>query len=235
MNNGKNIFRIRDIIIHCADFLKLDLEIKPDLIITSPPYNIGIDYGKYDDNKTYKEYLEFSRNYLRKCFEILKDNGRICINIPMDTGKNGKRSLTADVTILAKRAGLKYKGTIIWNKQNTANKFAMVFSKNIEVILIFYKGNWTPVKKEYKNWVNEIWQFSGESPKRVNHPAAFPVEIPHRLIKMFSNVNDIVVDPFLGSGTTMVACDMYKRKGVGFEIDEKYFENSIARIKNGKW
>ena len=236
MTNSKNSFFTDDIVIHNADFLKLDFKKDSvDLIITSPPYNIGIDYGEYDDNKTYKDYLEFSKSWLIKCFGVLKDNGRICINVPIDVGKNGKHSVAADLTILAKCAGFKYKGTIIWNKQNTKNKHAMVFSKNIEVILILYKNDWKPVSVEFRKWVNEIWQFSGENPKRVNHPAPFSVEIPRRLIKMFTSKDDVVLDPFSGSGTTISACELLGRKGIGVEISEEYFENSINRIKLKKW
>jgi site-specific DNA-methyltransferase (adenine-specific) len=225
------IFRIQDIIFYNGDFLKFKgQEGKVELIVTSPPYNIGIDYGKYDDNKTYKEYLEFTKAWLGKTLQLLKDNGRICINVPIDTGKFGKRSLAADLTILAKRAGFKYKGTIIWNKQNSKNKFAMNFSKNVEVILIFYKEEWKAVPAEYREWVNEVWQFSGENPKRVNHPAAFPVEIPRRLIKMFSEKGDTILDPFLGSGTTMVASKRLLRKGIGIELDAHYFEVAKKRV-----
>jgi len=234
MDKSKSFF-IHDIItVYNSDFLKLELQ-KIDLIITSPPYNIGIDYGQYDDNKTYKEYLQFSKNWLAKCYDLLKDNGRICINIPIDTGKNGKRSLASDITLLAEETGFKYKGTIIWNKQNSKNKFAMAFSKNVEVILILYKGEWKPVKDEFREWVNEIWQFSGENSKRVNHPAAFPVELPRRLIKMFSEVGDVIFDPFLGSGTTMVAAFLTNRKGIGIEIDRKYFELAKKRLEERKW
>ncbi|HWA51970.1 MAG TPA: site-specific DNA-methyltransferase [Patescibacteria group bacterium] len=233
-------FRIQDIIVHNCNFLNFNLsESSVDLIITSPPYNIGIDYGIYNDNKTYKEYLEFTKKWLGKSFDILKSNGRICINVPIDTGKNGKRSLAADLTILAKRTGFKYKGTIVWDHSTslmTSSKqkkfYAMAFSKNIELILIFYKDEWISVKKEFRDYVNEIWKFSGENPKRVNHPAAFPVEIPRRLIKMFSETNDIVLDPFLGSGTTLMACKQLLRKGIGIEIDEKYFEGSKTRISD---
>src|SRR5690348_5239928 len=94
IKNNARSFRIDDIILFHKDFLKS--KFRPnccDLIITSPPYNIGIDYGIYDDDKTYEEYLKFSRNWLKKAFEILKDNGRICINVPIDTGKNGKKSI----------------------------------------------------------------------------------------------------------------------------------------------
>ncbi len=207
--------------------MKLDLEKEVDLIITSPPYNIGIDYGDYDDNKTYKEYLDFSKDWLAKCYSLLKVGGRMCINVPLSTKDH---SISADLTIRAKRAGFKYKGTIIWNKQNTKNKFTMAFSKNIEVILIFYKGDWISVKKEFRDFVNEIWQFSGESPRRVGHPAAFPFELARRLINMFSSQGDIIFDPFLGSGTTLVATQALKRKGIGVEISEKYFIAACARI-----
>ncbi len=230
---NKNIFFISDIILRKGDFLKLSLS-KADLIVTSPPYNIGIDYGIYDDRKTYKEYLDFSKAWLAKCFEILMAGGRICVNVPIDIQGH---SLSADLTILAKRAGFKYKGTIIWNPSAAlgASKHSMVFSRNIELILIFYKDGWKPVKAEFKEWVNEIWQFSGESKKRVGHPAPFPVEIPRRLMKMFSDPHDIVLDPFSGSGSTMVACMLCGRKGIGVEIDEKYVKASIDRLKNKKW
>ncbi|CAN5354602.1 site-specific DNA-methyltransferase [soil metagenome] len=218
------------------DFLTVKLpKNSVDLIVTSPPYNIGIDYGKYDDNKIYKEYLEFTKNWLNKSFELLKTGGRICINVPIDTGKNGKRSIAADITILGKRAGFKYKGTIIWNKQNVRNKYSMAFSKNVEVILIFYRDEWEPVKIEFKDYVNEIWKFSGESRKRVNHPVPFPVEIPRRLIKMFSQKDDVVLDLFSGSGTTIAACELLGRNGIGVEIDEKYFGLSKERIEKKKW
>ncbi len=229
-------FLFNDIIVYNADFLKLNLEsLSIDCIITSPPYNIGVDYGKYDDNKTYRDYLEFSRKWLSKSFTLLKSEGRICINIPIDTGKNGKRSIATDLTILDKRAGLKYKGTIIWDKQNVKNKYSMVFSKNLELILIFYKDEWKPVKKEFKDWVNEIWKFNGENPKRVCHPAAFPVEVPRRLIEMLTNKNELIFDPFLGSGTTMVASYLSTRKGIGVEVNNQYFNTIKTRILNKKW
>lgn len=198
-----------------------------------------MNYGTYDDNKTYKNYLEFSQSWLTKSYELLKNGGRICINVPIDIEKH---SLMADLTILAKRAGFRYKGTIIWNKQSLPlrgkqNKkwHTMAFSKNIEVILIFYKNEWNPVRAEFKEMVNEVWKFSGESRKRVGHPAPFPPEIPRRLIKMFSEPGDIVLDPFSGSGTTVAACIMCNRKGIGVEIDENFFKNMVDRLKNKRW
>lgn len=215
-----------------SDFLTISLpENSVDLIVTSPPYNIGIAYGVYKDNLSAKEYVEFSQKWLVKCLEILKEKGRLCINVPLDT-KN--QTISADITLLAKKAGFKYKGMIIWNKQNVKNKYSMVFSKNLEVILVFYKGDWTPVKKEFKDYVNGIWTFAGESAQRVHHPAPFPVEIPRRLIKMFSEKEDVILDPFLGSGTTLVACKQELREGIGVEINKAYCQIAKKRIISQK-
>lgn len=237
--------------IYNEDFLKVELESSSiDLIVTSPPYNLGIDYGVRSDELPYKDYLEFNKKWLTKAYELLKDGGRICINVPIDvvvspirlrSGRPaGRASLLADITILAKRAGFKYKGTIVWNhstslmagKQYDKKRYAMAFSKSLEVIIIFYIGEWKPVKKEFREWVNNIWQFSGESTKRVNHPAPFPVELPRRLIKMLSNEGDVVLDPFMGSGTTLVACKMLNRNGVGVEVNRKFCE--VARKRLGE-
>lgn len=224
--------------IYNADFLTMNLASLPrdiKLIVTSPPYNIGIDYGLCTDNLPYKDYLEFSKNWLNKCFDLLADDGVICINVPLDTGNDGvKRSLSADLTILAKRAGFKYKGTIIWNKQAVKNKFSTVFSKNIEVILIFTKGAKLVVKSRYKDWVNNIWTFVGENPKRVNHPAAFPPELARRLVHMFSAPGEVIFDPFMGSGTTVVVAEMYGRQGIGVELNQKYFSSAKIRIEGRK-
>jgi site-specific DNA-methyltransferase (adenine-specific) len=239
--------------IYNVDFLKLKTPSNfVDLIITSPPYNLGIDYGVYEDTKTYKDYLNFSKNWLTKCLQILKDDGRICINIPLDTGKNGKRSLSADLTVLAKKIGFKYKTTIIWNKGNSKSKFALgsfasASAPNmispVEVILVFYKKNWKKenkgnsdiTKKEFMDWTNGLWSFIGENPKRVGHPVPFPVEIPRRLIKLLSFTNDLIFDPFCGSGTTLLACLMYNRRAIGTDIDERYFEIAKNRLINKKW
>ena len=79
-------------------------------------------------------------------------------------------------------------------------------------------------------WTNGLWTFSGESKKKVGHPAPFPVELPKRCIKLFSFVGDTVLDPFLGSGTTLIACAMLNRKGIGVEIDEKYCRIAKERL-----
>ena len=79
-------------------------------------------------------------------------------------------------------------------------------------------------------WTNGLWTFSGESRKKVGHPAPFPVELPKRCIKLFSFVGDTVLDPFLGSGSTLIACALLNRKGIGVEIDENYCKLAKNRL-----
>ena len=81
-------------------------------------------------------------------------------------------------------------------------------------------------------WTNGVWTFSGESKKKVGHPAPFPIELPKRCIKLFSFVGDTVLDPFLGSGSTLVACALLNRRGIGVEIDENYCELARNRLIN---
>lgn len=105
----------------------------------------------------------------------------------------------------------------------------------VEVIVILYKKRWKKVsgskksdilKEEFMGWTNGVWDFSGESKKRVGHPAPFPVELPKRCIKLFSLVGDTILDPFLGSGTTLIACAKTSRLGIGVEIDGHYCETA---------
>ncbi len=80
------------------------------------------------------------------------------------------------------------------------------------------------------DWTNGLWTFNGESKKRIGHPAPFPIELPSRCVKLFSYVDDIVLDPFSGSGTTLIAAISNNRKGIGIDVDKKYCELARKRI-----
>jgi site-specific DNA-methyltransferase (adenine-specific) len=243
-------FQKDSIQIYNIDFLEADcIEEKTiDLVITSPPYNLGIKYHSINDKLPYKDYLHFSEKWLRKCYKLAKEDGRLCLNVPINNVKSEQRSMYVDITTIAKKVGWQYRYTIIWNKQNITLRKAFGswlsasaphISTPAEAIVVFYKKRWrktsgsrkSDIKKaEFLKWTNGLWSFPGE--KRVNHPAPFPLELPKRCIKMFSFIGDIVLDPFLGSGTTLVACVLTKRKGIGIEIDEKYCEIAKERLIN---
>jgi site-specific DNA-methyltransferase (adenine-specific) len=220
-----------------------------DLIVTSPPYNVDIHYNSHVDNLTYGDYLEFTRKWIQKCFDLVKDDGRFCLNIPLDKNKGGQQSVYADITKIAKDIGWKYHSTIIWNEGNISRRTAWGSFMSasapyviapVEVIVVLYKKSWKKIsgskksditKKEFMDWTNGIWSFSGESKKRIGHPAPFPIELPRRCIKLFSFVGDTVLDPFMGSGTTLIAAYLNKRKAIGVDIDKEYCDLAIKRLK----
>ncbi len=233
------------------DFLNVDLsdiEGKVNLIVTSPPYNVGIEYGTINDNMKYEEYLEFTEKYLKRFYHLLADDGRVCLNIPLDKNKGGLQTVYADIVKIAKDVGLKYQSTIVWNEQNISRRTAWgswmsasapYVIAPVEMIVLLYKNSWKRKKKgkttitreEFIEWTNGIWTFPGENRKAIGHPAPFPLELPLRCIKLFSYEEDIVLDPFVGSGTTMIACKMLNRKCIGIDIDKKYLGIAISRIK----
>jgi len=238
------------IVIYNADILKIDVveENSIDLIVTSPPYNVDIKYNSHDDSMAYDEYLSFTQKWLSKCYKFLKNDGRFCLNVPLDKNKGGQQSVCADITYIAKQIGFKYHSTIIWNEQNISRRTAWgswmsatapYVIAPVEVIIVLYKQRWKKTsgsgrsditKEEFLEWTNGVWNFSGESKKRVGHPAPFPLELPRRCIKLFSFVGDVVLDPFLGSGTTLLACLQTGRKGIGVEIDRNYCELAKKRL-----
>jgi len=219
-----------------------------DLIVTSPPYNVDIKYNSHDDKLSYEKYLEFSRKWLSRCFEWLKDDGRFCLNIPLDKNKGGQQSVGADLTTIAKQLGFKYHSTIIWNEGNISRRTAWgswlsasapYVIAPVELIVILYKKNWKKTsgsrksditRKEFMEWTNGLWTFSGESKKKIGHPAPFPVELPRRCIKLFSFVGDVILDPFMGSGSTLIAAFLNNRNGIGIDIDKNYCELAKKRL-----
>ncbi len=219
-----------------------------DLIVTSPPYNVDIQYNSHKDDVTYAEYLEFSKKWMTRCLDWLKDDGRFCLNIPLDKNKGGQQSVGADLTTLAKEIGFQYHSTIVWNEGNISRRTAWGSWKSasapyviapVELIVVLYKKNWKKTsgskisdveRDDFMAWTNGLWTFNGESKKKIGHPAPFPIELPRRCLKLFSYVDDVVLDPFCGSGTTVIAAVSSNRKGIGIDVDKKYCELARKRV-----
>jgi site-specific DNA-methyltransferase (adenine-specific) len=247
---AKPFFKTNSLRIYNTDILET-VAIKDesiDLIVTSPPYDIDIKYQDYDDNLPYDQYLDFTRKWLSKTRTLARPDGRLCLNIPLDKNKGGQQSVCADITTIAKNVGWKYHSTIIWNEQNISRRTAWgswmsasapYVITPVETILVMYKTRWEKMQKgesdiardEFIQWTNGVWNFSGESKTKIGHPAPFPVELPKRCIKLFSFKGGVVLDPFLGSGTTMIACLQTNRIGIGVEINRDYCRLAAKRLR----
>ncbi len=240
------------ITLYNGDFLRLDgIESQSiDLIVTSPPYNIDIEYGSTNDNLSYDEYLNFSDEWLRKCYDLCRFDGRLCLNIPLDKNKGGQQSVCADFTTIAKSIGWRYHSSIIWNEGNVSRRTAWgswlsasapYVIAPVETIVVLYKESWKKTRGERKSdierqefidWTNGLWTFNGQSKKGAGgHPTAFPLELPKRCIKLFSFVGDTIFDPFVGSGSSLIAASTLGRKGIGVEIDSNYCQIALSRLE----
>ncbi len=221
------------------------------LMITSPPYNVS---KEYDEDLSLKEYLEMLRNVFQETYRVLVNGGRACINVA-NLGRKPYIPLSDYISQMMMEIGFNMRGEIIWNKAASASPSTawgswMSASNPIlrdihEYILVFSKGDYkrdrnnsekeikqnTISKEEFMEWTKSIWTFNAESAKRVGHPAPFPVDLPYRLIQLYSFTTDIILDPFMGSGTTAIAALKSNRKFVGFEINQEYIDLINSRTE----
>jgi len=237
--------------IYCND--SRDLSIFPDnslhLMVTSPPYNVGKDY---DSDLTLNEYLQLIKDVMSEIYRLLVPGGRACINIA-NLGRKPYIPLNAHITKTMLDIGFLMRGEVIWNKEASSGSSTAWGSwcsasnptlRDVhEYILIFSKGSFkriplngrskesTITKEEFLEYTKSVWSFQTESAKRVNHPAPFPVELPRRLIQLYTFKNDIVIDPFMGSGSTCVAAIRTERNYIGVDNSEEYVNNSRKRLE----
>ena len=151
-------FQLDELFIYNTDFLTTNCvgESSIDLIITSPPYNVDVKYNSYNDKITYDVYLRFTAEWMSKCYKLLKDDGRFCLNIPLDKNKGGQQSVYADFVSIAKKIGFKYHSSIIWNEQNISRRTAWgswlsasapYIIAPVEMIVVLYKKQWKKKRK----------------------------------------------------------------------------------------
>ncbi|RME61347.1 MAG: site-specific DNA-methyltransferase [Candidatus Dadabacteria bacterium] len=217
------------------------------LMVTSPPYNVGKDY---DDNLSLDEYRELLKRVFTETYRVLVPGGRACVNIA-NLGRKPYIPLHSFIIQDMHKIGFLMRGEIIWDKGSSASPSTAwgtwlkannpVLRDVHEYILVFSKGTFTrknPTKRrstiskeEFLEFTRSVWHFSAERASKVGHPAPFPVELPYRLIQLYTFEGDVVLDPFVGAGTTCIAALKTKRKYVAYEIDAEYCELAERRIK----
>ena len=225
------------------------------LVICSPPYNVRKPYESHDDNLPVEDYLALLREVWGECLRVLRPGGRICVNIA-GCWRQPYLPLHHLIGQQLTELGCKMRGEIIWNKSASVGistawgSFASpsnpVLRDVHEYILVFSKDDFklpNPRGKddkpadsekianaEFVEWTKSIWTFGTESAARLGHPAPFPLELPRRLILLYSYPGDVVLDPFMGSGTTCLAAKMLGRHYLGFDIDPGYVELAQRRL-----
>lgn len=217
------------------------------LMITSPPYNVS---KEYDEDLTLNEYLKLLKNVFTETYRVLINGGRACINVA-NLGRKPYIPLSDYISKIMIEIGFNMRGEVIWNKAASASpstawgswqSAANPILRDVhEYILVFSKGDYNRIKGERKNsiekeqfleWTKSIWEMKAESAKKIGHPAPFPEELPYRLMQLYSFEEDIVLDPFMGSGTTGLVALKTKRKYIGYEISEEYISLANKRINN---
>ena len=221
------------------------------LMITSPPYNVG---KEYDEDLTLDEYLKLLQRVFKSCHEKLVTGGRACINIA-NIGRKPYIPLHAMIMEIMLDLGFLMRGEIIWDKSASGGGSCawgswMSASNPVlrdfhEYILVFSKDSYSKNKKQPKkdtiekqdfiDWTKSIWTFPAVNAKKIGHPAPFPVELPHRLINLYSYEGDVILDPFCGSGSTFIAARQNNRRYVGYDIKKEYVELAEKRINNHKF
>jgi site-specific DNA-methyltransferase (adenine-specific) len=219
------------------------------LMVTSPPYNVG---KEYDNNLTLDEYLSFLKKVWRETYRVLVPGGRACINIA-NVGRKPYIPLSDSITQSMIDLGFLMRGEIIWDKAASASTSTAwgswqsatnpTLRDTHEYILVFSKGSYrrekmdgrksTISKEEFLEFTKSVWGFPSELAKKVGHPAPFPVELPYRLIQLYTFSDEVVLDPFIGSGQTAIAALKAGRHFIGYEISEEYIRLAEKRIWNG--
>jgi DNA modification methylase len=230
------------------------------LVVTSPPYFAGKEYetalGEGHVPGDYLDYLAMLRDVLAECVRTLEPGGRIAVNVA-NLGRRPYRSLAADVTtILQDDLRLLLRGEVIWQKQRGASGSCAwgsyqspanpVLRDTTERVIIASKGRFDRVGRgsapvgqpgratipgdEFMEATLDVWEIPAESATRVGHPAPFPVALVERCLQLFTYDGDVVLDPFMGSGTTAVAAVNTGRRYLGYDTDPDYVRAARERV-----
>lgn len=240
-----------------------------DLIVTSPPYGVGIDYDVCQDDLEFDQYKTFSQNWLREAYRILKDDGRIALNVPYEINrqkKGGRIFMAAELWNIMKSIGYNFYGIVDLEEESPHRSKTTAWGSWMspsapyiynpkECVILAYKKDhikkvkgepeWTPIlveeegkekkkyteeqKREFIDLVYGQWNYFADT-KQVTK-ATFSMDIPTKAIKILTYKNDLVMDPFVGSGTSLVAAETLDRRWIGIELSPNYTEVARNRVK----
>jgi site-specific DNA-methyltransferase (adenine-specific) len=259
----------------CIEVMKTLPEGSVDLVVTSPPYNCGINYDTHIDTLPMDDYWGWTKEWLEEAYRLLKDDGRVSINIPYETnvqGRGGRVFFVSEFYQVMKQVGFKFFGivdleeesphrskTTAWGSWMSPSS-PYIYNPKECVILAYKKQHIKKVKGEpqWKGTPTEIEQEDGNIKKKVVYEekdkkefmelvfgqwnyfadtksltkATFSLDIPSKAIKILSYKNDVVLDPFAGSGTSMVAAEILDRRWLGVELSENYCDVARKRVQS---
>ncbi|OYT55427.1 MAG: SAM-dependent methyltransferase [Candidatus Hecatellales archaeon ex4484_218] len=217
------------------------------LVVTSPPYNVG---KEYDQDLTLGEYLNFIRDVMGEVYRVLVWGGRVCFNVT-NLGRKPYLPLHAYLVKVFEEVGFLMRGEIIWYKGDAVAGSSTAWGtwqsavnptlRDVhEYILVLSKGSFdrkkggkedTISRDEFVEFTKSVWRFAPKSAKAVGHPAPFPIELPYRCIQLFTFKGDVVLDPFVGSGTTCLAAIQTGRHFIGIDIEPEYVNLAKKRVE----
>jgi site-specific DNA-methyltransferase (adenine-specific) len=257
----------------CVEVMKTLPENTIDLVVTSPPYNVGIAYDTHNDEVIMDEYWDFTEKWLTQVYRLLKDDGRVSINIPYETNvqsRGGRVFFVSEFWAIMKKVGFKFFGvvdleedsphrskTTAWGSWMSPSS-PYIYNPKECVILAYKKQHikkvkgvpqWVGVptdiemedgttkkkvvyqdddKKEFMELVFGQWKYLNDTKQMTK--ATFSMDIPAKAIKILTYKNDIVLDPFTGSGTSLVAAETLDRRWIGIELSSNYTEVARKRV-----
>jgi len=259
----------------CIEEMNKLPESSVDLIVTSPPYNVGIDYDSHDDRMSMEDYWQFTKEWLSAAFSVLKDDGRIAVNIPYEVNvqdRGGRVLFMSEFWSIMKEVGFKFFGLVDLDEQSPHRSKTTAWGSWMspsapyiynpkECVILGYKKNhikkvkgepqWKgdiidleqedgttkkktvyqeDDKKEFMDLVYGQWSYFADTKQMTK--ATFSMDIPLKAIKILTYRNDVVLDPFTGSGTSVCAAEISGRRWIGIELSENYSKVAQERVQH---
>jgi site-specific DNA-methyltransferase (adenine-specific) len=257
----------------CIEVMKTMEEGSVDLIVTSPPYGVGIDYDVHEDDMVWEEYVKFTYSWMEQAYRVLKDDGRIALNIPYEINrqaKGGRIFMVSEIWQIMNKIGYKFFGVVDLEEESPHRSRTTAWGSWMspsapyiynpkECVILAYKKNHIKKVKGEPEWVGELgeredkngvmkpktfyteeqkrefidlvfgqWHYFADT--RSLTKATFSMDIPTKAIKILTYKNDLVLDPFAGSGTSMVAAETLNRRWIGIELSPNYCKVANERV-----